>query len=111
MQPNLVHLPIAMGFQYENYDPFVTSFKRLACAMLSCFVNDIESYKRLKMRKYKQEKITTTVQWHHDQIRDAYASALSWARDRSDYFLSIKSCAEAVGIDVDDYLNRVLIEV
>lgn len=111
MQSDIMNLRTAMGFQCENYDPFGTPFKRLAGAMLSCFVNDIESYKRLKMRKHKRRKINTTVQWQHDQIRDAYASALSWARDRSDYFLSIKSCSQELGIDVDDLLNRVLMEV
>ena len=36
MHPDLVNPCMAMGLHYENYDPFVTPYKRLAGAMLSC---------------------------------------------------------------------------
>jgi hypothetical protein len=110
MEPNILDLQTVSGFQYQNFDPYRRSYKLLAMAMLSCFVNDIDSYKRMKIRKKNQCNITTTMQWHHDQIRAAYASALMWARDQSDYFLSIRSCAEAVGVDVEEFLTRVLVD-
>lgn len=38
MHPDPVNSCMAMGFHYENYDLFVTPYKRLTDAMLSCFV-------------------------------------------------------------------------
>lgn len=92
------------GFQSEPRDPFMESYKLMCFSMLNTFVLDLQRYRRWEKRRCIPVKPGIVHQ--NELIQLAYRSALRWAMDESDYFLSLDECCDELGIDSDEFLDR-----
>jgi hypothetical protein len=78
----------------------------MAEAMVNCFLQDVQRYRRLKMRRNRRIRSSSRIESADERrIELEFRAWMAWTRRKDDYFLSFDRCCDQLGVEPEWILD------